>query len=92
MRRDRPDTALPFDTHLPDGFRNQGDFITGEEERHLASEIGGIQLATFEMHGVAADAPAVLDHISHRTPPVWPLILTKAPDALMSRERASRAV
>jgi len=43
-----------FDPDLPQGFEYRDDFLTSEEEAHLADEIARVEFATFEMHGVAA--------------------------------------
>lgn len=43
-----------FAPDLPPGFHYRDDFITVDEERHLAAEISAIEFATFEMRGVVA--------------------------------------
>jgi alkylated DNA repair dioxygenase AlkB len=43
-----------FEPDLPPGFHYRDDFVTVDEERHLAAEISAIEFATFEMRGVVA--------------------------------------
>ena len=43
-----------FEPDLPPGFQYRDDFITIDEERHLAAQISAIEFATFEMRGVVA--------------------------------------
>ena len=43
-----------FAPDLPPGFQYRDDFITVDEERHLAGQISAIEFATFEMRGVVA--------------------------------------
>jgi len=43
-----------FEPALPDGFRYREQFITVEEESHLATEISQVEFSTFEMRGVIA--------------------------------------
>lgn len=47
------DVAL-FDVDVPAGFRYEDDFITPDEERSLADEIGRLEFSTFAMRGVVA--------------------------------------
>jgi alkylated DNA repair dioxygenase AlkB len=49
----RPHRSL-FDADLPEGFRYQADFISGDEEASLAAAIAAIEFSTFEMRGVVA--------------------------------------
>jgi alkylated DNA repair dioxygenase AlkB len=43
-----------FEPALPDGFRYREQFLTADEESHLAAEIAGVEFSTFEMRGVVA--------------------------------------
>jgi alkylated DNA repair dioxygenase AlkB len=43
-----------FDLDLPEGFEYRDDFLTLDQESHLADEIARVEFSTFEMHGVAA--------------------------------------
>ena len=43
-----------FDPDVPSGFLHRPDFITADEERALAEEIGRIAFDTFTMRGVVA--------------------------------------
>ena len=43
-----------FEADVPDGFRYQRDFMTRDEETHLAADIARVELANFEMRGVVA--------------------------------------
>ena len=43
-----------FDLDLPEGFEYRDDFLTIDQESHLADEIARVEFSTFEMHGVAA--------------------------------------
>ena len=43
-----------FDEDVPGGFQYRDDFVTAEEETHLADEIGRVEFGAFEMRGVIA--------------------------------------
>jgi alkylated DNA repair dioxygenase AlkB len=43
-----------FEPALPQGFRYREQFLTADEESHLATEIAGVEFSTFEMRGVIA--------------------------------------
>jgi alkylated DNA repair dioxygenase AlkB len=64
-----------FGADVPAGFRYQGNFITIEEEAALVDEIGRVQFANFEMHGVVARRRVAFfgrsyDNGGHQTPPI----------------------
>jgi alkylated DNA repair dioxygenase AlkB len=57
MRHSQPVAreSLPlFEAAVPDGFQYRDNFITSDEERALAAEIGAIEFSNFEMRGVTA--------------------------------------
>jgi hypothetical protein len=43
-----------LEVEVPSGFQYRSDFITAEEEAHLAAEIAHVEFSTFEMRGVIA--------------------------------------
>jgi alkylated DNA repair dioxygenase AlkB len=47
-------TGSLFEPNLPSGFFYRADFITEDEESHLANEIARVEFSTFEMRGVVA--------------------------------------
>jgi alkylated DNA repair dioxygenase AlkB len=46
--------GLLFEADVPAGFQYGNDFISRDEEAHLAAEIARLEFSTFEMRGVVA--------------------------------------
>ena len=69
-----------FGADLPDGFHYRDDFITAGEEAELAGEIGRVEFADFEMHGVVARRRVAFfgrsyDNGATQTPPIPAFLL-----------------
>ena len=69
-----------FGVHVPNGFQYRDDFISIEEERHLAEEISRVEFGTFEMRGVVARRRVAFfgrsyDNIGERPSPPLPEFL-----------------
>ena len=64
-----------FGADVPAGFRYQANFVTIEDEEALVDEIGRVEFANFEMHGVVARRRVAFfgqsyDNAGHTTPPI----------------------
>ncbi len=73
-------TGSLFEADRPGGFQYRENFITVEEEEHLASEIAHVEFSTFEMRGVVARRRVAFfgksyDSGSNSTPPIPPFLL-----------------
>jgi alkylated DNA repair dioxygenase AlkB len=73
-------TGSLFEADLPDGLHYRENFMTVEEEEHLASEIARVEFSTFEMRGVAARRRVAFFGESYdagkiSTPPIPPFLL-----------------
>ena len=69
-----------FEADLPGGFSYRENFMTVEEEEHLASEIARVEFSTFEMRGVIARRRVAFfgksyDSGGNSTPPIAPFLL-----------------
>jgi alkylated DNA repair dioxygenase AlkB len=72
-----------FDPNVPDGFYYREDFITADEEIHLANEIERVEFSTFEMRGVVARRRVAFfgrsyDAGNASSPPIPPFLLPLA--------------